>query len=64
MSEYNIKVQLDQNNLSFLYSKDQGIISAPRINGIYLPNSCCYRVCTSSASMILEESLNKKMLWD
>ena len=54
MPEYNIKVKFEQKTLSFLCSEDQDIISAARINGIDLPNSCCSGVCTSCASRIIE----------
>ena len=60
MPEYNIKVQLDQNIFSFLCSEDQDVISAAKINGIDLPNSCCSGVCTSCASKILEGSVEQE----
>ena len=59
MPEYNIKVQFEQKTLSFLCSEDQDIISAAKINGIDLPNSCCSGVCTSCASIILEGSVEQ-----
>jgi len=54
MPEYNIKVQFEQKNISFLCSEDQDIISAAKMNGIDLPSSCCSGVCTECASLILE----------
>ena len=60
MPEYNIKVQFEQNNFSFLCSDDQDIISAAKMNGIDLPNSCCSGVCTSCASRILEGSVEQE----
>ena len=60
MAEYNIKVQYDQKTFSFLCSEDQDVISAARMNGIDLPNSCCSGVCTSCASMILEGSVDQE----
>ena len=59
MAEYNIKVQLEQKTFSFLCSEDQDVISAAKMNGIDLPNSCCSGVCTSCASMILEGSVEQ-----
>ena len=60
MTEYNIKVQFEQNTFSFLCSEDQDVISAARMNGIDLPNSCCSGVCTSCASRILEGSVEQE----
>ena len=57
MSEYNIKVEFEEKTFNFLCSEDQDVISAAKINGINLPNSCCSGVCTSCASMILEGSV-------
>ena len=54
MSDYNIKVQFEQKTFSFLCSEDEDVISAAKMHGIDLPNSCCSGVCTSCASMILE----------
>ena len=54
MSEYNIKVQFEQKTFNFLCPGDKDIVSAAKINGIDLPNSCCSGVCTSCASIILE----------
>ena len=54
MPEYNIKVQFEQKNLSFLCSEDHDIILAAKMNGIYLTSSCCSGVCTDCSSMILE----------
>ena len=60
MPEYNIKVQIDQNAFSFLCFEDQDVISAAKINGVDLPNSCCSGVCTRCASMILEGSVEQE----
>ena len=60
MPEYNIKVQFEQKTFSFLCSGDQDIISAAKMNGIDLPNSCCSGVCTSCASKILEGSVEQE----
>ena len=60
MSEYNIKVEFEEKTLSFLCSEDQDVISAAKMNGINLPNSCCSGVCTSCASMILEGSVEQE----
>ena len=59
MSEYNIKVQFEQETFSFLCSEDQDIISAAKINGIDLTNSCL-GVFTDCASMILEGSVDQE----
>ena len=60
MSQYNIKVKFEQKTLSFLCSEDQDVISAAKMNGIDLPNSCCSGVCTSCASIILEGSVEQE----
>ena len=60
MSEYNIKVQFEQKTFSFSCSEDQDVISAAKMNGIDLPNSCCSGVCTSCASRILEGSVDQE----
>jgi len=60
MPEYNIKVQFEQKTFSFFCSEDQDVISAAKMNGIDLPNSCCSGVCTSCASMILEGSVEQE----
>ena len=60
MPEYNIKVQIEQNTYNFLCSDDQDVISAAKINGIDLPNSCCSGVCTSCASIILKGSVEQE----
>ena len=60
MTEYNIKVEFEKKTFSFSCSEDQDIISAARINGIDLPNSCCSGVCTSCASMILKGSVEQE----
>jgi ferredoxin len=60
MPEYNIKVQSEQETFNFLCSEDQDIISAAKMNGIDLPNSCCSGVCTSCASMILEGTIEQE----
>ena len=59
MPEYNIKVQFEQKTLSFLCPGDQDVISAAKMNGIDLPNSCCSGVCTSCSSKILDNLLFK-----
>ena len=60
MPEYNIKVQFEQNTFSFLCSEDQDIISAAKMNGIDLPNSCCSGVYTSCASRVLDGSVEQE----
>ena len=60
MPEYNIKVQFEKQTFSFLCSKDQDVISAAKMNGIDLPNSCCSGVCTSCASILLEGSVEQE----
>ena len=60
MSEYNIKVELENKTYSFLCSENQDIISAAKTNGIDLPSSCCSGVCTSCASMIISGSLEQE----
>ena len=60
MPEYNIKVKFEQNSFSFLCSEDQDVISAAKMNGIDLPNSCCSGVCTSCAAIILEGSVEQE----
>ena len=60
MPEYNIKVEFESKTFSFSCQEDQDIISAARINGIDLPNSCCSGVCTSYASKILEGSVEQE----
>ena len=57
MPEYNIKVQFEQKTFSFLCSEDQDIISAAKMDGIDLPNSCSSGVCTDYSSMIKEGSV-------
>ena len=59
MPEYNIKVQFEQKTFSFSCTEDQDIISAAKMNGIDLPNSCCSGVCTSCASLILQGSVEQ-----
>ena len=59
MPKYNIKVQFEQKTFNFLCSEDQDVISAAKMNGIDLPNSCCSGVCTSCASIILEGSVEQ-----
>ena len=54
MSEYSIKVQLNDKILNFSCSEDQDIISAAKFNGIDLPSSCCSGVCTSCASIVID----------
>ena len=60
MPEYNIKVQFDDKTFSFSCSEDQDVISAAKMNGIDLPNSCCSGVCTSCASIILQGSVEQE----
>ena len=60
MSEYNIKVEFEEKTFNFLCSEDQDVISAAKMNGINLPNSCCSGVCTSCASRILEGSVEQE----
>ena len=60
MAEYNIKVQFEQETFSFLCSETQDVISAAKMNGIDLPNSCCSGVCTSCSSMILQGSVEQE----
>ena len=60
MAEFNIKVQIEQNTFSFSCSEDQDIISAAKMNGIDLPNSCCSGVCTSCAALILGGSVEQE----
>ena len=60
MSEYNIKVQFGGKTSIFSCSEDQDIISAAKMNGIDLPNSCCSGVCTSCASRIMEGSVEQE----
>ena len=60
MAEYNIKVQFEQKTFSFSCSEDQDVISAAKVNGIDLPNSCCSGVCTSCASILLEGSVEQE----
>ena len=60
MTEYNIKVEFEEKTFSFSCSEDQDVISAAKMNGINLPNSCCSGVCTSCASMILEGSVEQE----
>ena len=59
MSEYNIKVELENKTYSFLCSENQDIISAAKVNGIDLPSSCCSGVCTSCASLVISGSLEQ-----
>ena len=60
MSEYNIKVELEEKTYVFLCPEDQDIVSAAKDNGIDLPNSCCSGVCTSCASMVIEGSVDQE----
>ena len=60
MSEYNIKVELEEKTYVFLCPEDQDIVSAAKDNGIDLPNSCCSGVCTSCASMVIEGSVEQE----
>ena len=60
MSEYNIKVEFEEKTFKCLCPEDQDVISAAKMNGIDLPNSCCSGVCTSCASMIVEGSVEQE----
>ena len=60
MSEYNIKVELEDKTYVFLCPEDQDIISAAKLNGIDLPSSCCSGVCTSCASMVIKGSVEQE----
>ena len=60
MAEYNIKVQFERKTFSFLCYEDQDIISAAEMNEMDLPSSCYSGVCTDSASMILEGSVDQE----
>ena len=60
MAEYNIKVEFEQKTFSFTCSEDQDVISAAKMNGVDLPNSCCSGVCTSCASKILQGSVEQE----
>ena len=60
MPEHNIKVQFEQKTFSFLCSEDQDVISAAKINGIDLPNSCCSGVCTSCASIVVDGKVEQE----
>ena len=60
MSKYNIKVELEEKTYVFLCPEDQDIVSAAKVNGIDLPNSCCSGVCTSCASMVIEGSVEQE----
>ena len=60
MSEYNIKVELENKTYVFLCPEDQDIISAAKTNGIDLPSSCCSGICTSCASMVISGSLKQE----
>ena len=62
MSKYNIKVQFEQETLSFLCSKDQDVISAAKMNWIDLPNCCCSGVCRDF--IIMEESVEQEDAMD
>ena len=59
MPEYNIKVLFEQKIFSFLCSEDQDVISASKMNGIDLPNTCFSGVHTSYASMEGEGSVDQ-----
>ena len=60
MLEYNIKVQFNEKTFNFSCPEDQDIISAAKVNGIDLPNSCCSGVCTSCASKLVEGSVDQE----
>ena len=59
MSQYNIKVELENKTYVFLCPEDQDIISAAKVNGIDLPSSCCSGVCTSCASLVISGSVEQ-----
>ena len=59
MSEYNIKVELEEKTYVFLCPEDKDIITAAKENGIDLPSSCCSGVCTSCASMVISGSVEQ-----
>ena len=63
MSKYNIKVQFEQETLSFLCSGDQDVISATKMNGIDLPN-CCLGVCIDCGTTIMEGSVEQEDAMD
>ena len=60
MSEYSIKVELENQTYVFLCPEDQDIISAAKTNGVDLPSSCCTGLCTSCASMVISGSLEQE----
>ena len=63
MSKYNIKVQFEQETLSFLCSEDQDVISAKKMNGIDLPNFCS-GVCIDCGTITMEESIEQEDAMD
>ena len=60
MPGYNINVQFEQENFSFLCSNDKDVILGATINGIDLSSSCCSEVYTDCASIILEGSVDQE----
>ena len=60
MSEYNIRLELENKTYVFLCAEDEDIISAAKVNGIDLPNSCCSGVCTSCASFVISGSVDQE----
>ena len=60
MSENNIKIQFGKKIINFDCNEDQDIISAAKVYGIDLHNSCCSGVCTSCASMIIHGSVEQE----
>ena len=60
MSEYNIKVELEKKTYFFLCPEDQDIVSVAEANGIDLPSSCCSGVCTSYASIVIEDAVEQE----
>ena len=60
MSEFNIKVDFEKNTYCFSCPENQDIITAAKLKGIELPNSCCAGVCTSCASFIKDGSVDQR----
>ena len=60
MPEYNIKVQFEQNTLSFLCAENQEIISVSKMNRIDLPSSSSSGFYKDCASMILQGSVDQE----
>ena len=60
MSDFHIKVKLENKTYDFLCPEDQDIVTAAKANGIDLPSSCCSGVCTSCASMIMDGTVEQE----